>query len=176
MIIILILINALVFYFLLGGKVRLKDLAQSYTTVIKEKQYYRILSSSFTHKSLTHIFFNMLALYYVGRGVEMVYGEAGFLIVYFGSIIIGQTASLFIHHANGQDDLLSVGASGAVCGLIGAYLVAIITIFGIQNSLFNLVITLFYVVAMSVSPKVDGMSHICCFATGLIIAYLLVMM
>ncbi|MBR2578337.1 MAG: rhomboid family intramembrane serine protease [Erysipelotrichaceae bacterium] len=176
MIIILIAINVLVFYFLMGGKVRLKNLAQSYQTVIKDRQYYRLLSASFTHKSLTHIFFNMLALYYVGRTVEIVYGEVGFLVIYFGSIFIGQIMSLYIHHANGQDDLLRVGASGGICGLIGAYLVAIITIFGIRNSMMNLALTLFYVIAMSVSPKVDGTSHICCFAIGLAVSYLLVLL
>ncbi|MBR0462621.1 MAG: rhomboid family intramembrane serine protease [Erysipelotrichaceae bacterium] len=173
MIYILILINAAVFFLMFNGKLRLKDLGQSYQTVFRDKQYYRIITSAFTHKSLTHIFFNMFALYNVGQWVQAVYGTVGFAVIYFVSIILGQTLSLYIRHDNGEDGVLSVGASGGICGLIGAYLVAIIFIFGIQNTIMNFAVTVAYIVIMSIIPGVDGTSHICCFAFGLIIAYLL---
>lgn len=167
-----LLANIIVFLLMYNGKLELTKLAESYDTVITKKQYYRIITAAFTHRSIIHIIFNMIALYGVGRVISVYFGTLGFIFIYFGSIIIGQLLSLYIHHNNGEDYIYSVGASGGICGLIGAYLVLIITIFGFSG-ISRIATTLGYMIIMSFLPNVDGTAHISCLAVGIGLAYLL---
>ena len=167
-----LLANIIVFLLMSNGKLDLLKLAESYDTVINQKQFYRIITAAFTHRSIIHIIFNMIALYGVGRVITVCFGTLGFAFIYFGSIIIGQLLSLYIHHKNGQDNVYSVGASGGICGLIGAYLVLVITLYGFAG-ISRVATTLGYMIIMSFLPNVDGMTHISCFAVGIGLAYLL---
>lgn len=82
------------------------------------KQYYRLVTSGFLHVNWMHLIFNMLALYFFSASVEFFFGPLQFLLIYFASMIGGDLLSLFIHrYDNGYS---SVGASGAVCGIIFA--------------------------------------------------------
>lgn len=82
------------------------------------KQYYRLITSGFLHVNWMHLIFNMLALYFFSSTVEFFFGPLQFLLIYFISLIGGDLLSLFIHrYDNGYS---SVGASGAVCGVIFA--------------------------------------------------------
>jgi len=79
-------------------------------------QYWRLFSAQFLHASLIHLIFNMAALYYLGKDIERFYGPKKFLIIYLGSGLAGSTLS-FLLVSN-----VSVGASGAIFGLMGANL------------------------------------------------------
>jgi len=80
-------------------------------------QFYRWLFAMFLHGGILHISLNMLALYYVGPLVEKVYGKSKFLIIYFVSGICSSIlSSMFL-------TTVSIGASGAIFGLLGAVLV-----------------------------------------------------
>ncbi|WGS63924.1 rhomboid family intramembrane serine protease [Marinitoga aeolica] len=77
-------------------------------------QYFRFITSMFVHGGFLHIFFNMYALYYIGNIVERVYGPYKFITIYLASGIGGAALTqLFMPNA------FSVGASGAIFGLIG---------------------------------------------------------
>lgn len=169
---IVLLANIIVFILMMNGKLELTKLAESYDTVINQKQFYRIITAAFTHKSIMHIVLNMVALISLGRAITICFGTLGFTIIYFGSIVLGQILSLYIHHNNSEDTLYSVGASGGICGLIGAYLVALVTIYGFAG-LSRIAMTLGYMILMSFLPNVDGTTHISCFAVGIAITYLL---
>ena len=81
-----------------------------------------LLASCFVHGSLLHIAFNVVALRQIGPFVERVASPARMLPLYLASGIAGSAASAFFGWlSTGQR--LSVGASGAICGLIGAALV-----------------------------------------------------
>ncbi len=82
------------------------------------KDYKRLLTSGFLHVSWTHLIFNMLSLYLFSSSIETYLGDLKFLLVYFTSLLGGNLLSLFIHRHHG--DYSSVGASGAICGLIFA--------------------------------------------------------
>ena len=176
MLIILIAINLIVYFLIIYEKIDFKVLAQSYDTVFTKKQYYRIITAAFTHLQPMHILFNMFALYTVGRFVEAYFGTVYFLLILFGSIVIGHPLALKIHHDKGEDTLYSVGASGGICGLIGAELVALIRVYGFAGGFMNIALTLGYMVLLTVMPKVDGAAHISCFAIGLGLAYVLAML
>lgn len=82
------------------------------------KQYYRLITSGFLHVNWMHLIFNMIALYFFSGAVEFFFGPLQFLLIYFASMVGGDLLSLFIHrYDNGYS---SVGASGAVCGVIFA--------------------------------------------------------
>ncbi|MGC8936891.1 MAG: rhomboid family intramembrane serine protease [Candidatus Methanomethylicaceae archaeon] len=92
--------------------------------IASPSQWYRILSSMFLHADLFHLLFNMYFLFIFGRAVETSLGRGRFLLLYFSSGIV---ASLF-HTAFGfVEDPISyavpaIGASGAISGILGAYL------------------------------------------------------
>lgn len=81
-------------------------------------EYYRIITSAFLHSGILHLFFNCYALYYVGPKIEGFYGKVQFLLIYFGSLIIGSLLSLLFL----GDNTVAVGASGAIFGLFGSLL------------------------------------------------------
>jgi membrane associated rhomboid family serine protease len=85
---------------------------------IKAGDKIRVLSSGFLHVDTTHLFVNMLTLYFFASSVTSFLGTTGFLLVYFGSLIIGNLLSLYFH----KDDYAytAVGASGAVVGVLYA--------------------------------------------------------
>lgn len=86
--------------------------------ILLYKDYKRLVTAGFLHINWTHLIFNMLSLYFVSGIVEITLGTAGFLLIYFGSLIGGHLLSLFIHR--NQGDYSAVGASGAVFGVLFA--------------------------------------------------------
>ncbi|MFT3704442.1 MAG: rhomboid family intramembrane serine protease [Agriterribacter sp.] len=95
--------------------------------VLLYKQYDRIVTSGFLHVNWMHLIFNMVSLFLFGGSVPL--GPLAFLLVYFGSLICGNLFGLLLHRKN--NDYSSVGASGAVCGVIFAG-IAIIPNFSIN--------------------------------------------
>jgi len=81
-----------------------------------------LLASCFVHGSLLHIAFNVVALRQIGPFVERVASSARMLSLYLGAGIAGSAASTFFGWLS-AGQRLSEGASGAICGLIGAALV-----------------------------------------------------
>ena len=73
------------------------------------------MTSGFLHAGLLHIFFNMYLLYLLGNMLEPAIGSVRFALVYFVSLFAGALGALIV-----TPDALTVGASGAVFGLMGA--------------------------------------------------------
>lgn len=93
--------------------------------VMREQAYYRIISSMFLHWDLNHLFSNMLILYYIGNVIEKQYGSIRFFVLYFLAGIGGNLCSM-LYEALAAGYSYSVGASGAVFGLMGALLFLVI--------------------------------------------------
>lgn len=85
--------------------------------LIDSGQYYRLITAAFLHGGLMHIGFNMYALTALGPLIESVFGRIKYLIIYFVSAISSSYLSYMF------SDSISVGASGAIFGLLGASLV-----------------------------------------------------
>lgn len=79
-----------------------------------------LLSSMFLHGGFLHIFFNMLFLMVFGPRMERYLGHAGFTIVYLLAGIAGGAAQLW---ADPNSHIPEIGASGAIAGILGAYIV-----------------------------------------------------
>ena len=80
--------------------------------------WWRLITSAFLHASILHIAFNMYFLWIVGSAVEQALGRGRFLLVYFVSALAGSAGALVLTPTK-----FTVGASGALFGLLGAALV-----------------------------------------------------
>ncbi len=92
--------------------------SNAFEFVRQDKQYWRFFSAMFLHGGYTHLILNLTQLYIFGRLVENFYGKEGFFAIYFISGIASSLVSL-LWNSNSFTPM-SVGASGAICGLIGA--------------------------------------------------------
>ncbi|MCJ8154873.1 rhomboid family intramembrane serine protease [Chryseobacterium sp. SSA4.19] len=88
------------------------------SAINSRKEYVRLISSAFLHADFMHLFFNMLSLYFFQGAVTMYFGTIGFIIIYFGSLLLGNLFSLMIY--KNQPWYSAIGASGAVSGIIFA--------------------------------------------------------
>ena len=82
----------------------------------KYHEYYRLLTGTLLHGGLFHLLSNCYALYIIGSQIESFYGKSKYLIIYLFSAITGSLLSITL--ANNA----SIGASGAIFGLMGALL------------------------------------------------------
>lgn len=83
---------------------------------IRRGEQIRMLSSGFLHVNTSHLLFNMLTLYFFANIVIHFLGTFHFLIVYLGSLLIGNLLSLYFH--KDEYHYSAVGASGAVTGIV----------------------------------------------------------
>ncbi|MBT8267069.1 MAG: rhomboid family intramembrane serine protease [Bacteroidia bacterium] len=83
---------------------------------IKRGEQIRMLSSAFLHVDQMHLFFNMFTLYFFADEVISYLGPVQFLLVYFGSLIVGNLLSFYFH--KDEYHYSAVGASGAVTGVL----------------------------------------------------------
>lgn len=105
----------------LGGGGALRPLGNDmslYGPAVAHGDDYRLLSAAFVHYGLLHLAFNMYALYLIGGVFERYVGPVRFLAVYLVSALAGSFGALLVTpHAH------TVGASGAIFGLMGALFV-----------------------------------------------------
>jgi membrane associated rhomboid family serine protease len=131
-------------------------------------EWWRLLTAAFLHGSFLHIAFNMYVLFALGPTLERILGHTRYLLLYILSAIGGSVASYLISNMN----TVSVGASGAIFGLMGALVVAgrrlkydvtqVLVLLGIN------------VVIGFVSPGVDWRAHLGGLITGAIVAAIFV--
>ncbi|HXV56955.1 MAG TPA: rhomboid family intramembrane serine protease [Gaiellaceae bacterium] len=86
---------------------------------VADGEWYRMITGAFLHASLIHIGFNMLMLWWFGQALEAALGRGRFLGIYLVSALAGSAGALLLSAANTN----TVGASGAVFGILGAGLV-----------------------------------------------------
>lgn len=147
----------------------------SWNLVINQHQYYRIITSMFLHAGPDHIFNNTIVLLFIGNYVEQFVGKAKYLIIYFLSGIIAGFTSM-IYNMLQYDYTESIGASGAIFGIMGA-LLCILLIRHRQAHKMDLRRVLFMVFLSLyggfTSQGVDNAAHIGGFLGGLIITFIL---
>ena len=83
---------------------------------VKRGEQVRLVSSGFLHADTQHLLFNMLSLYFFADVVITLLSPIQFLLVYFGSLLVGSLLSLYFH--KNEYHYSAVGASGAVSGII----------------------------------------------------------
>ena len=162
---VIIIINVMVFiYSIFGGEAFLSKYEFRSDYILAGYDYYRLVTSMFLHADLEHLFSNMLILFFVGANVEYDIGHISYLLLYFFSGIAGNCLSM-AYDAAIMEFVPSIGASGAVFGIIGA--VAIIVLFGRKNLRrgSNLMIRLGLMIILSVyngftTDNINNAAHI----------------
>lgn len=120
-------------------------------------QYWRLVTAGFLHESILHIAFNMYLLYLLGLMLEPAIGSVRFAAVYFTALLAGSFGALLATAAP------TLGASGAVFGLMGAMVVELrarrlsVLESGIGGLIvFNLIFS-FSIAGISVGAHVGGL-------------------
>ena len=83
---------------------------------VQKGDYVRLISSGFLHANWEHLIFNMISLFFFYEIVTDSMGELLFVLIYFGSMLLGNVFSLQIYKR--QSYYSAIGASGAVSGII----------------------------------------------------------
>ena len=84
--------------------------------IFKYNEYYRLITGAFLHANFVHLILNCYSLYVIGSQIENFMGKWKYLIIYFVSAITGSMLSALL------SDGASIGASGAIFGLMGSLL------------------------------------------------------
>jgi membrane associated rhomboid family serine protease len=84
-------------------------------------QPWQVITYSFLHGGMTHLLFNMFALYMFGGELERVFGPKRFFNLYFASVIAAALAQLVVSSSFAGHPYPTVGASGGVFGLLLGY-------------------------------------------------------
>ena len=151
--------------------------ANSASSVVLDHQYWRLLTATFLHGGLMHIALNMLGLWAGGRQLNRLHGNLNFLLIYFGSALTGSALSL---HFSAQQSV-SVGASGAVFGVLGAVFVTMhqhrgeIPRLTSKNVLTSQGVFLAYALVQGFGKQgIDNAAHVGGLVAGCLLAWLLV--
>lgn len=138
---------------------------------IRHGDWWRLVTAGFLHGGLLHIFMNSWVLFSVGAQVEETYGTARFLVLYFVSNVLGFYASTL------YSPVLSIGASAALFGLIGAMIAAGMRASTPMGAMIKAQYTqwVIYMLVIGLLPffNVDTAAHIGGLAGGFALAWLM---
>jgi membrane associated rhomboid family serine protease len=135
---------------------------------VNNGEVYRLITAGFLHAGLLHLLFNMLSLYIVGQILEPVVGHVRFAVIYFVSLLAGSFGALLL-----QPHGLTLGASGAVFGLLGAAFV-VLRSRGIDVMQSGLGFWIIFLLLFSFRPGVSIGGHLGGLIGGVVVAYLMV--
>ncbi len=138
-------------------------------------EHYRMLTSTFMHFDITHLTNNMIILYFIGGYVEKALGRIKYLLCYLACAVGGSLVSNLFFLLSGKV-VVTVGASGAVFGLVGALAYIIIRHKGRYKDLTlkRMIIFLVLAVYSGISNSgVNNAAHVGGLVVGFVIAALL---
>lgn len=119
----LVAVNTLIFLWCnFTGELPENTIGISPYLFLENREYYRIIASMFFHADIGHLVNNMLILFGLGAMIEKEVGHVVFAVLYFIAGIGGNVVSLVYKVRMGEWYVESIGASGAVFGLVGVLL------------------------------------------------------
>lgn len=174
--VVLMVANCVVYLFQLRYNVGMVEAGANYWIRIKEDaQYYRLFTSMFLHGSLDHIVGNMMTLFFVGMILEERVGHWRYLVIYIASGILASVTSCFYHMKIGEY-VYSIGASGAIFGILGAQVFMTVATRDRRDSSVLVRIGIFgaYMLyqAFRSGDNIDNAAHLGGFVAGTLIAFL----
>ena len=131
-------------------------------------KWWLLITAGFLHGSIIHLLFNVYILWVLGSQLESIVGKTKFIIIYFGSLLGGSFASYLFSPLGSY----SIGASGAIFGLMGAMLVV-----GRKRNLDISQITTLVVINVVIGfvlSGIDWRAHLGGLATGAFITWVLI--
>ena len=153
------------------------ELAVEVLAISEKGQYYRFLTSMFTHFGIAHLVGNMVILIALGARVENIIGRFNYIIVYIATGLTASFASYIDCYYN-NTYAYSAGASGAIFGLLGVLVVIAFYNKGRVKdlSLINmLILFILTLVNGKMSEGIDNVAHVAGFAAGLVAGIVLLL-
>ncbi|KAK4795378.1 hypothetical protein SAY86_013372 [Trapa natans] len=140
--------------------------------IVHGHQGWRLVTCIWLHAGVIHLLANMLSLIFIGIRLEQQFGFVRVGLIYLISGFGGSVLSSLFNRTN-----ISVGASGALFGLLGAMLSELITNWTIYTNKAAALITLIVIIAINLAvgilPHVDNFAHIGGFLTGFLLGFVL---
>lgn len=162
---ILLAINVIASVFAFSNKEFLEANIFHMGAVLRRKEYYRIITSSFLHGDPMHLLFNMVTLFFFGPALEHLMGTGNFAVLYFGSQLGAEAVTIWFKRRN--LDYRSLGASGAVSGVVVGFSLyapfSLLYIFGlipIPAILFAALFILYSIFAMGGRGRIAHEAHL----------------
>ena len=135
---------------------------------VADGAWWQLVTSVFTHVAILHLGVNMVSLWFIGSPLEGMLGRARYIALYLVSGLAGSAAVMVFSAPHGQ----TLGASGAIFGLLGALLVVVFKVRGnVQTVLFWLGINLVFTFTVS---GISWQGHVGGLVGGLVLATALV--
>lgn len=126
--------------------------------VTKEGQWYRLITSGIVHANMPHLLFNMITFFFFAAYLERMAGTATFMAIYIVALILSDIPTLI--RKKDDPDYNSVGASGAISGVLFAYILynpmSSIFIFPIPIPIPAVVFAILYLVYSQYAAKKQG--------------------
>ena len=134
---------------------------------LADGEYWRLFTSMFLHADFLHLLMNMFWLFLFGPELELLMGKLRFITIFLGAGLVGNLASFFLYEPN----FLSVGASGAIFGIMGAYAALIYYTRKMMPELRQLILPLILVsvVMTFIQPNINIAAHLGGLAGGFLI-------
>jgi membrane associated rhomboid family serine protease len=151
----------------LTGTLLVKSFAL-FAPLVTSGEWWRLISAGFLHGSIIHLLFNVYILWVIGSQLESIVGNIKFVIIYFVSLLGGSVASYLFSPFGSY----SIGASGAIFGLMGAMLVV-----GRKRNLDISQITTLVAINIVIGfvlSGIDWRAHLGGLATGAFITWVLI--
>ncbi|GMY07108.1 RHOMBOID-like protein 3 [Fagus crenata] len=146
--------------------------ALEWTKVVQKHQGWRLLTCIWLHAGVIHLLANMVSLVFIGIRLEQQFGFVRIGVIYLFSGFGGSILSSLFIRSN-----ISVGASGALFGLLGAMLSELFTNWTIYTNKAAALITLLVIIVINLGlgilPHVDNYAHIGGFLTGFLLGFVL---
>jgi len=138
-----------------------------YNGLIAQGEWWRIVTAMFLHGGFTHILFNAFSLFVFAPDLERFIGKGRFIFVYFASGLAGNIITYIVHDYG----YASVGASGAIFGVFGAFDALVYYTRNNFQQLKQVILPLLIisVIMTFLSPGTNGTAHIGGLATGFVI-------
>jgi len=136
---------------------------------VADGAYWQLVTSYFTHLAFWHIGFNMLALYVLGPQLEGLFGRSRFLALYLLSGLFGSLAVYWLSPVGTP----TIGASGAIFGLMGAMLVVAVKVRSNIQGLLGLLLVNAVITVIG-AGYISWQGHLGGFIGGVLIALVLV--
>lgn len=151
---------------------RIVDLGALVPFLVADGQFWRLFTAMFLHANILHLAFNMYALYLFGNAIEDALGTVRFATIYF---LCGFLASV-TSFSFGDENRIAVGASGAIFGLLGAWVAynyrrrgSAMAVANLRTALMLVGINVFFGLAI---PGIDNLAHIGGLVSGVVVGWL----
>jgi membrane associated rhomboid family serine protease len=90
-------------------------------TLVRNAEYWRLITSGFVHANFSHLFFNLFTFYFFAFTLERRIGTIAFVVLYGLGLLLGNLSTYFKHR--NEPDYVTLGASGAVSAVLFASIV-----------------------------------------------------